>query len=163
MNMNTKERLINIRTELGGLNQRELSAYIGAPIRTVASWSSDERDCPEYVLELIERIAEADARSIEEGCPASIMERWAVIDAAGMDEWLTVCGSKADALKEAARQWGTLTDSEKKDRLTFMVAKIHCQIFEGRPHDGRFTWAELPDGSIDGDVYEIAKDFKAGE
>ena len=160
----TKERLQDIRVKLGAISQRDLAAYAGVPLRTLTSWLNGSRECPGYVIELIERIAEADAKALEEDRPTSVMERWAVISQEGMDEWATVCGSKADALTEASRQWDHLTDTEKKAQSVFMVGLIHCQIIDPKPYTSRFSWALMEDGiSVDGDIYEIAKDYLAGE
>lgn len=158
----TKERLQDIRVKLGAISQRDLAAYAGVPLRTLTSWLNGSRECPGYVIELIERIAEADVKALEEDRPTSVMERWAVIDQEGMDEWVTVCGSKADALQEASRQWKQWQDH--KNISVFMVGLIHCQIIDPKPYTSRFSWALMEDGiSVDGDIYEIAKDYLAGE
>ena len=36
-----------------GMNQTEFSKYFNIPYRTLTGWKSGERNCPEYVLELI--------------------------------------------------------------------------------------------------------------
>ena len=162
-----KERLMKVREQLGWLTQRDLAAYIGAPIRTVASWCSETqtaRTCPEYVLELIERVAAADALALDLGREPVAMKRWAVIDWDGMDTWITACGSKADAIQEADRQWDQLTEKEKESRDAFFVGLINVQLTESKVYGGRFAWAEDPDVCGTGsDVEEIAKDYKATE
>lgn len=37
-----------------GLTQRQLSDYLGIPLRTLEDWLSNRRSCPPYVLSLIE-------------------------------------------------------------------------------------------------------------
>ena len=89
---------------------------------------------------------------------------YAVIDWDGMDTWITACGSKADAIQEADRQWDQLTEKEKESRDAFFVGLINVQLTESKVYGGRFAWADDPDVCGTGsDVEEIAKDYKAPE
>lgn len=40
--------------EKSGLTFSKLSWVLGVPVRTLCSWCNGERDCPSYVLRLIE-------------------------------------------------------------------------------------------------------------
>jgi hypothetical protein len=80
------------------------------------------------------------------------MKKWAVIDSTGTDEFLTVCETKEDALKEADWVWDTMTDGDKKRRTSFIVGLINV--------DENGDYFENENGSIDADVYEIAKSYK---
>lgn len=152
--MKTAEILATIQKTLN-INQKTLGTYIGVSTRTVNSWMTGERACPDHVADLALRLAAVDAMAISEGMGSVPMQRWTVIDTCGADEFLTVCGSKADAIREGETQWRALTDSEREARQAFRVGVISVQLVK----DGKktvFTWAEG-----DGAVYEIAKDFKA--
>ena len=152
---NSKERLQEAQ-DLLRLNQKELGVYIGVSTRTINSWMTGERECPAYVAELALRAATADKAIF----PATGMMRWAVIQQNRSGEFLTVCGSKADALREGERLWAHLTQKERKEIERFEVSLIHVSILD-REYDGtRFGYYENESGAIDGDTYETAKDWK---
>jgi transcriptional regulator with XRE-family HTH domain len=139
------------------LNQKELGVYIGVSQRTISNWFTGARQVPAYVAEMALRLAEVESEALDAGDPAPTdMYRWAVISSYGTDEWLTVCGSKADALREAEGQWSHMTEAEKAKAERFEVGLIHVQICS----DGEncFSYSES-NGVVDGDVYELAKDF----
>ena len=155
--MKTAIEMLKEAQELLNLNQKELGTYIGVSTRTVNSWMTGERTCPDHVAEMALRLARIDAKALEEDEPTTAMMRWAVIDSYGIDEYLTVCGSKADALREAENDWNHLTAAEKANRERFLVGLINVQICEKAGFGGRFEYANI-EGRIDGDVYECAKD-----
>jgi DNA-binding transcriptional regulator YiaG len=37
-----------------GMNIKQFSEYFGIPYRTIQNWESGQRNCPEYLLSLIE-------------------------------------------------------------------------------------------------------------
>lgn len=60
----TEERIKRLR-EISGLNRIEFAKKYEIPIRTLTNWerpksNSDHRDCPEYVLKLLERVVIED-------------------------------------------------------------------------------------------------------
>lgn len=143
------------------LNQKELGVYIGVSTRTINSWMTGERECPFYVAEMVRRLARIDRKALEDGENTSGMFRWAVIDEIqDGDEFLTVCGSKADALREAQRDWEHLLPKERERRSRFEVGLIHVAAMEQAVDGTRFTYYQDHRGHFDGDVYEVAKNFK---
>ena len=142
------------------LTQKQLGIYIGVSARTVNSWMglASSRSCPDHVVELVERLSSHDMQLIEDGERSAPMMRWAVIDSTKTDEFLTVCGSKADAVRQGELEFSQLTAGEKKDRQSFIVGLIKVQLVE----DGGkmiFSWYTSPEGWGDGTVYEIAKRY----
>ena len=154
-----KNEMLEKVQDLLQINQKELGVYIGVSTRTVNSWMTGERSCPDHVAEMALRLAKADTRAIENAEPTTTMKRWAVISNDGTDEFLTVCGSKADAIREAEIQWSHTTEAERAKCEIFVVGLINVQIIEKRQHSGRFGWAEDESWEIDSTVYEIAKDY----
>lgn len=143
------------------LNQKELGVYIGVSTRTINSWMTGERECPAYVAEMALRLAQIDRIALEDDEHTSGMFRWAVIDEIqDGDEFITVCGSKADALREAERDWERLLPKERERRARFQVGLIHVAAMEREVDGTRFTYFTDHSGRIDGDVYEVAKNFK---
>lgn len=157
--MTIKEMLTEAQNALE-LNQKELGVYIGVSTRTVNSWMTEKRACPDHVAEMAMRLANVDAQALENGERTSGMMRWAIIDEIrDRDEFLTVCGSQADALREAETDWTHLTDREKKNRARFEVALIHVCLTECDYDGSRFSYYVREDGSVDADVYEVSKDW----
>lgn len=154
-----KERLLEVQKKFG-FSQKELGAYIGVSTRTINSWmgKAESRECPDHLVELIERVAEADIKAIEADEQPTTMMRWTYIFGSGMDEWMIVCGSKADALREAASGWDSLTDREKQYRKTHAVALLHVQLYKDG-HGYQFTSADMGDGWADADWYDTAKNW----
>lgn len=154
---NSKEMLQEAQ-DLLGLNQKELGVYIGVSTRTINSWMTGERECPMHVAELTLRVATEDARKCNNDEPTSGMFRWAVIDELrDGDEFLTVCGSKADAIREAENDWNHLTTKEKEKRARFQVGLVHVNYIDC--DDGtRFSYFDTGK-VIDGDVYDVAKSW----
>lgn len=37
-----------------GMTQKQFSEYFGIPHRTIQNWEGQERECPKYLLDLIE-------------------------------------------------------------------------------------------------------------
>lgn len=155
-----KERLQALQKELG-LTQKALGTYIGVSARTINSWmgKAESRECPEYVIELAERCAQADLKAMEEDEPATPMMRWTFITGTAMDEYITVCGSKADALREAESYWKSLTDSEKKNRSVHAVALMNVEIARGNRGETVFQNATIDGNAADADWYDTAKDW----
>ena len=48
--------------ELTGLNQSEFSRKYNIPLRTIQDWEAERRTPPEYVLELLERVVNAESQ-----------------------------------------------------------------------------------------------------
>lgn len=156
----TAKRLRAVQSKLN-LNQRELSVYAGVSTRIVNQWINGTHKCSEFVCELIERVAETDAKALEADEPTSKMLRWAVIDDRGSDVFITFHGCKADALRDAEKQWKRLTKYEReKDCKAFSVSLISCALIQrrkgGQPFD---QWAGA-DGWCDADIYDVAKQYK---
>lgn len=80
-------------------------------------------------------------------------KKWCLIDTCKCDEYLFAYDSKEKALKEAGNYYDTLTQSEKKNRVSFLVAL--CNVEEYKP--GQWCFAELDNGNIDSRHYETAK------
>ena len=40
--------------EASGMERKEFCEYFGIPYRTIQSWELGDRDCPEYLLNLME-------------------------------------------------------------------------------------------------------------
>ena len=40
--------------EASGMNQREFGEYFGIPLRTIQNWHGGQRDCPDYLLKLMQ-------------------------------------------------------------------------------------------------------------
>lgn len=156
----TNKEMLEEAQRLLGLNQKELGIFAGVSARCVNAWMTGERAVPSHVAEMINRLAHADHDALEDVRPTTAMLRWAVITARGIDEWMTVCGNKADALREAADQWRRLTEDERKKVDRFEVSLVKVQIVARSPLNcGRFEYYEGADGQIDGEVYECAKDY----
>ena len=156
----TADRLRFVQSKLG-LNQRELSVYAGVSTRIVNQWINGTHKCSEFVCELIERVAETDAKALEADEPTSKMLRWAVIDDRGSDVFITYHGCKADALRDAEKQWGRLTKYEKeRDCKSFSVALISCALIQRRRGSQPFDQWCGADGWCDADVYDTAKQYK---
>ena len=139
------------------LNQRNFGTYIGVSIKTISNWMTETRQVPEYVAEMAARIAKYDLKALDEGEPTSRMIRWAVISGNGTDEWIHVCGSKADAIREAEDDWKHLTPAEREKCDRFEVSKIAVSL--NPSFDGPFSWYEEEDGWIESNIYECAKDY----
>lgn len=143
------------------LNQKELGVYIGVSTRTINSWMTGERECPSYVAEMVRRLARIDRKALENGENTSGMFRWAVIDEIqDRDEFLTVCGSKADAIREAQRDWERLTPKDRERRARFEVGLIRATLMDQTVDGSRFTYYQDNKGHIDSDVYDTAKSWK---
>lgn len=160
--MKTSQEMLKEAQEMLGLKQKELGVYAGVGAKTVNTWMKGKRTCPDHVAEMVLRLAKVDAKALKEGEPTTDMMRWAVIESSGIDEFITVCGSKNDALKAAEENWNHLTESEKKKLEIFAVGLIHVQLMEKNGIDGRFTYAENENGWVDGDIYECEKDYIGG-
>lgn len=39
--------------EASGMNQREFGEYFGIPLRTIQNWHGGQRECPDYLLDLM--------------------------------------------------------------------------------------------------------------
>jgi len=154
----SKDMLMRANNLLG-LTQKDFGTYIGVSIRTVNSWMTGDRTAPDHVAEMALRLAEVDSRALEDGERTTGMYRWAVISSSGIDEFLTVCGSKADALRAAEDDWKHLTPREKEKLERFEVGLIHVCLTDAMGYDGRFSYFEDSAGRVDGDVYECAKDY----
>ena len=154
----TKEMLQEAQAMLG-VTQKDLGVYIGVSKRTISNWMTDTRECPMHVAELTLRMAESDTNALNEGIPASGMMRWALIDEAEHDETLRVYGSQADAIRDAEVYWAYLTEKERERRVRFQVGLVHVSLAQLNTNS-MFAYYEAHDGSIDADVYEIAKDWK---
>lgn len=156
--MKTAKEMLQEAQKLLGLNQKEFGTYAGVSIRTVNSWMTEDRKVSDHVAEMIYRLAKVDANALEDGNLTTDMMRWAVIESVGLDEIITVCGSKVDALRAAENDWKHLTQAEKKRMETFCVGLIHVQLTE-KNSDSRFTYAETDSGWIDTTIYTIAKEY----
>lgn len=159
--MEDNRSMLNQAQEELGLNQKELGVYIGVGTRTINSWMTGERECPAYVAEMALRLAQVDRIALEDDEPATGMFRWAVIDEIrDGDEYITVCGSKADALREAENDWKHLLPKERERRARFQVALIHVAVMEKEVDGTRFTYFTDHSGRIDGDTYAVEKNWK---
>ena len=159
--MEDNRSMLNQAQEELGLNQKELGVYIGVSTRTINSWMTGERECPAYVAEMALRLAQIDRIAMEDDGLVTGMFRWAVIDEIrDGDEYITVCGSKADAIREAEKDWKHLLPKEQERRARFQVALIHVAVMKREVDGTRFTYFTDRNGRIDGDVYEVAKSWR---
>lgn len=159
--MKTNIEQLKEAQEILDLNQKELGVYIGVSTRTINSWMTGERECPAYVAEMALRLAQVDRNAMENGENVSGMFRWAVIDEIqDGDEFLTVCGSKADAIREAQRDWERLTPKDRERRARFEVGLIRATLMDQTVDGSRFTYYQDSKGHIDGDVYDTTKSWK---
>lgn len=158
MNTTSKDILIRAQQTLG-LTQKDFGTFIGVSARTVNSWmgKAETRSCPMYLAEMALRLAEADARAIEEDTQRSGMFRWALIQDNGFTETLDVFGSLPEAMREAEMSWNHLTDRERKKMRRFLVGDVHVML-TGLPREP-FTYFTEESGVIDSDVGEIAADY----
>lgn len=156
----TSKEMLEKAAELLGLNQRELGIYIGVGTRTINSWMTGERECPAYVAEMAYRLAQIDAKALEDDDPTTGMLRWAVISESEHDGTLDVYGSKSEAMREAKDEWERMHPSDKRDRTRHEVGLVHVQVTEPTKFYGRFSWFVDKSGYADGDVYEEAKQWK---
>lgn len=150
-NMNTIETLKAVQERLG-LNQKELGVYAGVSTRTINSWLTGYRACPDHVAELIRRVAEMDYQALQDGDETSIMQRWCLVRSYGIDEFMTAYGSQADAMRDAQIEWDHMTEKEKTSAETFEVILADVCLID-RTIDGCFGWAG------DGEVREVAKNW----
>lgn len=74
--------------ESSGMTQREFSEYFGVSKRSVESWEGGQRECPEYLLELMEYKLKNEGiikvffdQSFEEVLKKTDEERWKIINA----------------------------------------------------------------------------------
>ena len=143
-----------------GMNQKEFAVYCGVSTRTMNGWMSEgqKNTCPAYLVEMIERVADADSRALENAEPATSMMRWAVISADGNNEYMTAWGNKADAIRDAEMKWDHMTGTERERAERFTVGLVRVQLTDRHGHGNIFTWAEDENG-VDGDIYETAKEF----
>jgi len=79
------------------------------------------------------------------------MKKWAIIDTRVHDEWVQPFETKKDALESAEEEWGRMTLSDRNNRLSYVVGLVNLDA------DGNY--AELDNGEIDIDIYEVAKYF----
>lgn len=146
--MKTAQEMLHEAQEMLQLTQKDFGVYAGVSARTVNSWFTGDRKCPDHVAELILRIAISDVSAIgEDDEPTSTMWRWAWIDAAGIDMDITPYGSKVDAMRAAEQYWQRMTKHDKGRRTTYQVGLMKFELTE----DGL-----QPE---DPDVYDIAKDW----
>ena len=80
------------------------------------------------------------------------MMKWAIIDNCGVDEFKKIFSSKEQALDEAENDWFHLSDFDKRTRVSYLVGLINV--------DDNGDYYEDDNGNIDGDIYDIAKEFK---
>lgn len=155
--MKTTLEMLQEAQDLLKLNQKELGVYIGVSTRTVNSWMTGDRQCPAYVAEMALRLAKVDAEALDEDEPTTGLFRWAVIMEDDHNEWLTVCGSKADALREGEDDWKHMTSQAQDSLIRYEVALIHVQVNDEYV-GSRFSYYQKS-GRVDGDTYEIAKKY----
>lgn len=158
MERTTREILQSVMEKLN-LNQRELGVYAGVSARTMNSWMTGDRQCSEWTAELIERLADHDAKALRNGEPTSAMWRWCLIDVSGIDGYLTAYGSKSEALREGARYWDRLSAYEKKERSAFYVGYKKIQLIEPLPHESPFSSYMDENGDVYSAGDDIAKDW----
>jgi hypothetical protein len=135
---------------------------MGVSTRTANSWlgKAETHQCPAHFAEMVDRCAEADLDALDEDRPVTSMMRWAVIDEGQHDENLTVCGCKADALREAEMLWSHMTEKEQSRCVRFEVGLVRVGYTgEGRYGSPFGYWTD-ENGRCDADVYEVAKSWK---
>lgn len=159
MTVNRSKRMLTEAQKMLNLNQKDFGTYIGVSARTVNAWmgKAESRKCPVYLAEMTLRLARHDAAALENGEQPSGMWRWAVVDADSRGEYLYVFGSRPEAIREADMMWKHLTDREKSKLERFEVALIHVTLTDSR-HE-RWTYYGYENGVVDGDAYEVAKDY----
>lgn len=81
--------------------------------------------------------------------------KFCVIDTLEHDEFVTVCESMDEALREAYDQYSVLTDHDRKRRTSFCVGTITCTWDPDKE-----TWKAWADG--EGDIYTVIKEYPVG-
>lgn len=157
--MKTAQEMLHEAQEMLQLTQKDFGVYAGVSVRTVNSWMTGDRKAPLHVSEMILRLAEVDSKALEGGEPTTGIYRWAVISSSGIDEFLAVYGSKADAMRAAYVDWQHLTQREREKLERFEVSLIHVCLADQTGIDGRFSYYEDANGRIDGDVYECVANY----
>lgn len=107
--------------KLTGLSQKDFGSRYDIPHRTIQSWETEQRSCPEYVENLLERVVLEDC-----GKKVGYVFSW-MTEHAGDDKFFS---SKSEAMKEADKEWKYATKSEKKEYVRFEVFKIICTAKE---------------------------------
>lgn len=130
---------------ISGLSQKAFGKKYGIPARTIENWESGEREMPDYVLDLLEKVVWEDRDQT--------YLTWAVFEQSETDEWITPCESKAKAIEEGEDLFNRLTSQEKKHRKVFVGLANLDENGDSR---------ELEDGTIDADIREIAKEWTYG-
>lgn len=145
--------------EILELNQNDFGTYMGVSSHTINNWMTGRRKCHSGMAEMTLRLAELDAERLENGEPTSGMMRWALIESYGRDEWMTVFGSKADAIRRAKAEWDQLQPSERKNLTRFEVSLVRVQITDKIKNQPRFSSYCDESGRCDADAYETEKDW----
>jgi hypothetical protein len=86
------------------------------------------------------------------------MKKWCIVDDCTSKrsfENLEICRNRDEAMIEAKKQWDYLSNLDRECRDAFIVGL--CNVEEVKP--GCWSYAEDENGNIDGNIYEIAKDF----
>lgn len=107
--------------KLTGLSQKDFGSRYDIPHRTIQSWETEQRSCPEYVENLLERVVLEDC-----GKKVGYVFSW-MTEHAGDDKFFS---SKSEAMKEAGKAWEYATKSERKEYVRFEVFKIICTAKE---------------------------------
>lgn len=82
------------------------------------------------------------------------MKKWCLIENFGTDEYINAFDSKENALEYAEWDFRNMTAADKKHCKSYMVALVNVE-----QTGNIWSFAELLNGTIDCELYEIAKEF----
>jgi len=100
---------LKLLRNLSGMTQKAIADMFNIPLRTWQDWEAGKRTPPEYVIK-------RPIRALEDLKPNQKYVNAVVDDTGKADIWTTVCKTRAEAVREAERQWGYLTKPERKGR-----------------------------------------------
>ena len=145
-----------------GLTQKQMSAEMKIPRRTIENWEAEKNKCPEWA----ERLVIAELKRIKE---RKEMKKYIMIEENhGGDNWSKVFNTQEEANKEAVKTWDSLTTTEKKKKHVFVIDVTEDDIAEDAIEEYRnggfeeFPWECWEDGgheegNFDSDRADVTK------
>lgn len=96
-----------------GYNIKRLSDRFEIPYRTVQNWASGQRECPEYIVKMMDEILSKQTGGKE--------MRYILIDDCKEDMFTKEFDNAEDAIAEGEKDFSMLTKVDKKRRAGFYV------------------------------------------
>ena len=124
------------------MTQKTFGEYLKIPIRTIQSWETNERKCPDYVAKLIEFKVEKEVLSMN--------TMYVVKKEYGYDGDVEFYKTKEEALKVAQDDWNSMNKADKARNAITVGRCDTCHINE----DGNWDYVEK-DGYALCDLVEI--------